>query len=131
MQSMSTDCLSQPQPDCNICSPVLKLTYLRKKICRVRPKLFVGQKPTNSPGLRIGLLCLLAFVPADGFVEKLGDVVELELFLEACGISLDGLEADVQVVGDLPGAKATAKQLKHFQFAVAQLFDGGSCRCRT
>ena len=67
-------------------------------------------------------------MPADGFVEELGGIIEFELFFEARGISLDGFETDAQMIGDLPCAKTASEQLKYFQLAVAQLFDGGSGR---
>ena len=66
---------------------------------------------------------LLAFQPTDGFMQQLRGIIQLEFFLDARAIGLNGLETDMQVVGNLPGVHAAAEQLKNFQFAVAQLVD--------
>ena len=63
---------------------------------------------------------LALFFPADGFAEEFGGFGEPEFFFDAGAVGVDGLEVDVEFLGDLFGVVALAQQLEHFQLAVAE-----------
>ena len=45
---------------------------------------------------------MTAFVPADRLAHQPVNVGEVQLFLDARGVALDGLETDVQMFRNLP-----------------------------
>src|SRR5690606_5418936 len=65
----------------------------------------------------------LAGVPVDGELHEARRAVEAQLFLDALAVRLDRLDAEAQVLSDLPRRLAAADQVQHLHLAVAQALD--------
>src|SRR5205085_170935 len=63
------------------------------------------------------------FDPAARVLEELGGVGQVELLLQLGLVGLDGLDAQVQVAGDLAGALSEADHLEDLELPVAQAAD--------
>src|SRR5271156_5985991 len=112
--------------DCGDMSPLspnatCRVVPKRSRACHSKILAPDAFKPWWSPASRWSrwFRPVLIFLPADGFAHQFVDVGQVELFLDAGGIALDGFEADMQVLGNLPRAVAGAQQLKDLQFPVA------------
>src|SRR5439155_857183 len=62
--------------------------------------------------------------PGSGVMGQLGRVPEVELSLYLLAVILDGLDAQMQFLGDLAGLFPLADELEDLQFAVAQPLNG-------
>ena len=58
--------------------------------------------------------------PTNSFTEQFSGVGEVKFVLDAGAVGLDGLDANVEFLGDLSGLPALAEALKHLEFAVAE-----------
>src|ERR1700758_4479527 len=58
--------------------------------------------------------------PFDRMLHQFAGVAQRELFLNMSLIGLDGLDAEMQFVGNLPGSMSFANQPKDFQFAISK-----------
>jgi hypothetical protein len=57
---------------------------------------------------------------ADGVLCQLGNIVEVELFHQLPPVGLNGLDADVEVGGNLLGGPALGNELQHLPLPGAQ-----------
>src|SRR5215469_17213982 len=69
---------------------------------------------------------MLCVVPPDRLSQQLSGAADVEFVFDARAISLDRLDADAEVFGDLPRADALAELLENLELAIAQSLDGGA-----
>ncbi len=68
----------------------------------------------------------LAFQLSNGEADQLRGALEAQFFLEAGTMGFDGLDAAVELFGDLAGAKAEPQQVQDLELAFAQPGDDGA-----
>jgi len=72
--------------------------------------------------------CLLAHVPFHRVLHQLARASQAKFFFDVRLVGFDGLDAEMQDLGDLPSSMAIADKAEDFQFAVGQLRDRGVFR---
>src|SRR5207253_2610390 len=86
-------------------------------------------KPTKGiPGRRTGIrrkpkdlsASRFAAYPGSGALRQFSGVLQAQLALNLLAIILNGLDAQMQFIGDFPRGLPLANELKHFQLAVAE-----------
>ena len=63
----------------------------------------------------------------NGVLHQFARVPKPELLFQVSLVGLDGLHAEMQLFGDLPGPVPFANQPKHFELAVGQIVHGERC----
>jgi hypothetical protein len=62
----------------------------------------------------------MAGVPADGDAEEFRGALKAEFFADISAMDLDGLDADMERIGDLAGGTSEAEVIEDFECAIAE-----------
>src|ERR1044071_1627947 len=66
-----------------------------------------------------------ALDPLHGVTDQLGRALDVELALDVLAMSLDRLDAQAELLGDLAGAHALAHPAKDLELAIAERLERG------
>jgi hypothetical protein len=70
---------------------------------------------------RLRVLQRSTFTPVNGVLHKLSRILQIELFFYMRAVSFHRFDAEMQLLGDLPGGASLPDQGENFQFAIAEI----------